>query len=93
MDELKSLIARLHNEKYPEADVIFLAGSVIRGEGTKTSDLDIVVIYSSIPNAYRDSYRDGDSPRQSAVVLGFELFTWYLNMVPFQHEKKAPENP
>ena len=62
MDELKSLITRLRSEKYPDADVIFLAGSVIRGEGTRTSDLDVVVAYNSLPNARRDSYRYGDWP-------------------------------
>ena len=67
MDDLKSLITKLHNEKYPDANVIFLAGSVIRGEATKTSDLDIVVVYDSLPNAYRDSYYYGGWPVEAFV--------------------------
>ena len=67
MDELKSLITRLRREKYPDADVIFLAGSVIRGEGTRTSDLDVVVAYNSLPNAWRDSYRYGGWPVEAFV--------------------------
>ncbi|MDO8271152.1 MAG: nucleotidyltransferase domain-containing protein [Gammaproteobacteria bacterium] len=67
MNELKTFITRLHKEKYPDADIIFLAGSVIRGEGTKTSDLDLVVIYDSLPNAYRDSYNYGGWPVEAFV--------------------------
>lgn len=36
--------------------VALLAGSVVRGEATKTSDLDIVVILPSIESAYRESF-------------------------------------
>src|SRR3989338_7620278 len=67
MDELRSLISRLHMEKYPDADVIFLAGSVVRGEGTKTSDLDIVIVHEALPNAYRDSYYYGGWPIEAFV--------------------------
>lgn len=80
MDELKSLITRLHREKYPDADVIFLAGSVVRGEGTKTSDLDIVVAYESLPNAYRDSYFYGGWPVE-AFVHDLETFKYFIQKV------------
>ena len=42
--------------KYPLAEFAFLAGSIIRGEGTKYSDLDIVIIFENLPNAYRESF-------------------------------------
>ena len=80
MDELKSLITELHREKYPEADAIFLAGSVVRGEGTKTSDLDIVVAYDSIPNAYRDSYYYGGWPIE-AFVHDPQTFEYFIQKV------------
>jgi len=67
MDELRSLISKLHMEKYPDANVIFLAGSVVRGEGTKTSDLDIVVIHEALPNAYRESFYYGGWPIEAFV--------------------------
>ena len=60
--QIAKLIEKLHKEKYPEAKVIFLAGSVMRGEGTSTSDLDLVVVYSKLPNAFRDSYQYGGWP-------------------------------
>ncbi len=56
---LKKLIritTEIHKIKYPQAEVVFLAGSVVRGEGTSTSDLDLVVVFDHLPCAYRDSY-------------------------------------
>lgn len=80
MDELKKLVTRLHREKYPDADVIFLAGSVVRGEGTKTSDLDIVVLYESLQNAYRDSYFYGGWPVE-AFVHDPQTFRYFIQKV------------
>lgn len=45
----------LLTERYPSATAAFLAGSVIRGEHTVTSDLDFVVVFRQLPNAYRES--------------------------------------
>jgi predicted nucleotidyltransferase len=43
-------------QHFADAQVIFLAGSVIRGEGTRSSDLDIVVIHKKLSAAYRRSF-------------------------------------
>ena len=43
-------------ERYAGARVLFLAGSVMRGEATPTSDLDVVVVYERLPNAYREAF-------------------------------------
>ena len=45
----------LHN-RYPQVKVVFLAGSLVRGEGTSTSDLDLVVVFDQISCAYRESF-------------------------------------
>lgn len=42
--------------RFPECDGAVLAGSVIRGEATKTSDLDIVVFDRRISDSYRESF-------------------------------------
>lgn len=47
---------KIYQEKFPTAQVLFLAGSVMRGEGTEYSDLDIVVVYEYVEAAYRDSF-------------------------------------
>lgn len=43
-------------EYFADAQVVFLAGSVMRGEGTPSSDLDVVVIHRKLPAAYRHSF-------------------------------------
>ncbi|MFZ4715426.1 MAG: nucleotidyltransferase domain-containing protein [Bacteriovoracaceae bacterium] len=47
---------KIYLEKFPDCAGILLAGSVMRGEGTPSSDLDIVVIYERLDNAWRDSF-------------------------------------
>src|SRR5215210_2942066 len=43
-------------ERYAGARVLFLGGSVMRGEATAASDLDVVVVYEKLPNAYREAF-------------------------------------
>ncbi|HEY8945618.1 MAG TPA: nucleotidyltransferase domain-containing protein [Polyangiaceae bacterium] len=47
---------QLHAEKYPLARVLFCAGSVVRGEGCASSDLDVVVLFDRVDNAWRESF-------------------------------------
>ncbi|WP_347549734.1 nucleotidyltransferase domain-containing protein [Pseudalkalibacillus hwajinpoensis] len=42
--------------KFPNCEAAFLAGSVVRGEATATSDLDIVVFDLSVSVSYRESF-------------------------------------
>jgi predicted nucleotidyltransferase len=44
------------DEKFPESEIIFLAGSAARGEETITSDLDLVIFDNSIISSYRESF-------------------------------------
>lgn len=51
--------AHLFIKKYfPNCQAALLAGSVVRGEATETSDLDIVIFDKSIMSAYRESLFD-----------------------------------
>lgn len=47
---------------YPNCDGALLAGSVVRGEATKTSDLDIVIFDQSLTYSYRESLIKFDWP-------------------------------
>lgn len=47
---------KIWEQRYSSARVLFLAGSVLRGEATPTSDLDIVVVYERLPHAYREAF-------------------------------------
>ncbi|MGG0178893.1 nucleotidyltransferase domain-containing protein [Gottfriedia acidiceleris] len=43
---------------FPNCQGALLAGSVVRGEGTKTSDLDIIIFDRNLTSAYRESFID-----------------------------------
>src|SRR5918993_4369786 len=58
---------RVFAERYAEARVLFLAGSVIRGEATATSDLDVVVVYERLAHAWRESFSCGGWPVEAFV--------------------------
>ena len=57
----------IFGERYAGARVLFLGGSVMRGEGTPASDLDIVVVYERLPNAYREAFVYGGWPVETFV--------------------------
>ena len=65
--ELIGIAAEIHKTKYPQAKAIFLAGSLIRGEGTSTSDLDLVIVFDSLRCAYRESFAHGKWPVEAFV--------------------------
>lgn len=61
-DDVERLAARVLETRYPDADAGFAAGSLIRGQGTALSDLDLVVLYPSLPAAGRDLFLFEDLP-------------------------------
>ena len=54
-------------ERYTDARVIFLGGSVMRGEATPASDLDLVVVYERLPQAYREAFVHAGWPVETFV--------------------------
>jgi hypothetical protein len=54
-------------ERYEGARVVFLGGSVLRGEATPASDLDVVVVYERLPNSYREAFVHGGWPVEAFV--------------------------
>ncbi|GEN54964.1 nucleotidyltransferase domain-containing protein [Halobacillus faecis] len=49
-------------ERFLECDAALLAGSVVRGEETSTSDLDIVIFDSKVASSFRESFYAGEWP-------------------------------
>ncbi len=54
--------ALIRRELYPSAATCFLAGSVVRGEATASSDLDLVVVFEEVETASRQSFFFSDWP-------------------------------
>jgi hypothetical protein len=50
-----SLSERFLTERFADADFAFVAGSIMRGMGTPSSDIDLVVLHSALPHAHRES--------------------------------------
>jgi predicted nucleotidyltransferase len=74
---LVKVAKEIFESKYADARVLFLAGSIVRGEGTSHSDLDLVVIFDELPNAYRESFHFQGFPVE-AFVHDAETLNYFL---------------
>jgi hypothetical protein len=68
---------------YPDCEGALLAGSVVRGEGTPKSDLDIVVFIKNLTTSYRESLIDFNWP--------IEVFVHSLTSYQYLIEKDCKE--
>lgn len=59
------------------AGAAFVAGSLMRSDGTATSDIDLVVLYSSLPQARRESFLFEGIPIE-AFVHDAATLRWFL---------------
>lgn len=66
--------------RYSTARVAFLAGSVVRGDATASSDLDMVVVYDQLPRAYRESFYHRGWPVE-AFVHDRETLNYFFSEV------------
>ena len=66
--------------RYRGAGVIFLAGSVMRGEASTYSDVDIVVAYPRVERAYRESFFHLEWPVE-AFVHDPETLSYFFHQV------------
>ncbi len=65
-------------EKYPNCHGALMAGSIVRGEGTATSDIDLIIYDKSIFSAYRTSFYYRDVPIE-VFVHNENSFDYYFN--------------
>lgn len=72
----------LFETRYQGAEAIFVAGSVVRGEATTYSDLDLVVIYPKVPVAYRESFMHRDWPVEAFIHDPQTLEYFFRNIDP-----------
>ncbi len=57
----------LFESRYQGAEAVIVAGSVVRGEASTYSDLDLVVIYKHVPVAYRESFMHREWPVEAFI--------------------------
>jgi hypothetical protein len=80
MKDLIKITKQILDDRYPDADVIFLAGSLLRGEGTPYSDLDLVVIFERLPHAWRESFIFQGYPVE-AFINDPETFNYFISEI------------
>lgn len=76
-NEVLTFASEIISAFYPEADSAFVAGSFMRGQGSLTSDIDLVVLHPSLPQAYRESFVYKGIPVE-AFVHDPETLSWFL---------------
>ncbi len=66
-DRILDVARRLCADRFNDADVAFAAGSIVRGEGTPYSDLDLVVVFDRLDHAWRESFHFDGVPVEAFV--------------------------
>ena len=66
-DRIIGIANAIRSDRYPDAIAAFAAGSIVRGEGTASSDLDLVVLFANLACAYRESFRFDGYPVEAYV--------------------------
>lgn len=67
----------LFETRYQGADAVLVAGSVVRGEASTYSDLDLVVIFPSVRAAYRESFTHMGWPVE-AFIHDLETLRYFI---------------
>lgn len=80
IEQIKNVAGELFAKEFGDANVLLLAGSVVRGEGTASSDLDVVVLYEHLPAANRNSFEFGGWPIE-AFIHDLETLRYFIEKV------------
>jgi predicted nucleotidyltransferase len=80
LEKVISAARSIKDQRYGDATVLFAAGSLVRGDGTAYSDLDLVVIYPRVPSAYRESFRFENLPVEAFVHDADTLHYFFLEV-------------
>lgn len=65
--------------RYPDAAFALVAGSLMRGEGTAHSDLDLIVMYDRVESSRRESFLAEGVPVE-VFVHDDETLAWAINI-------------
>lgn len=70
----KDAALKFINSHFPMCQAAVLAGSVVRGEGTETSDLDVVIFDQNFSSSYRESF----------IECGWAIEAFIHNLTSYQ---------
>ncbi|TRB20272.1 nucleotidyltransferase domain-containing protein [Rhizobium rhizogenes] len=63
--------------RFPRYSFAFASGSIIRGEGTKGSDIDVVMVFDRLDTAWPETFIEGDFPFE-VFVQDPETLSWFF---------------
>jgi hypothetical protein len=63
--------------RFARAACTFVCGSIIRGQGTPASDLDLVVVFKRLDRSWREAFVEGGFPIE-AFVHDPETLAWFM---------------
>ncbi|SDI40736.1 hypothetical protein SAMN05216588_11665 [Pseudomonas flavescens] len=69
---------QLLRTRYAGASFAYVAGSIMRGQGTYLSDIDLVVIYDCLEAARRESFMADGVPVE-AFVHDRQTLGWFID--------------
>ncbi|MBM7552249.1 nucleotidyltransferase domain-containing protein [Thalassobacillus pellis] len=87
--DAKEAAEKIVHTYYPHCEVALLSGSVVRGEATKTSDLDIVLFDDQLLSSYRESFHAYGWP----VEVFAHSFSSYQKFYKSDCERGRPSLP
>ncbi|MGI8316295.1 nucleotidyltransferase domain-containing protein [Halobacillus mangrovi] len=87
--EGKEAAMKFVNKNFPECHAALLSGSVVRGEDTETSDLDIVVFDEKLLSSYRESLYEFGWP----IEVFAHNFTSYKEFYKSDVKRARPSLP
>jgi len=76
--EALTMADALFHARYGGASFAYVAGSIMRGEGTYLSDIDLVVVFDRLEAARRESFVVDGVPVE-AFVHDFETLAWFVD--------------
>jgi predicted nucleotidyltransferase len=77
------------SKSFPNCQGALLAGSIVRGEATETSDLDIVVFIQDLPSCYRESLIEDGWP----IEVFVHNLTSYKSFFESDSKRARPSLP
>ncbi|MGF6119423.1 putative nucleotidyltransferase [Janthinobacterium lividum] len=69
-DAARQLVEQHILPAYPHAQAAIIGGSIARGQGTATSDIDLLVLFENVPHAWRETLKLG---QQTVELYGHDL--------------------
>ncbi|WDZ78838.1 nucleotidyltransferase domain-containing protein [Ensifer adhaerens] len=78
VDEALAAAEAVLAARFPKASFAIVAGSILRGEGTASSDIDLVVLHETVPAAWRESFHSHGFPVE-AFVHDAETLNWFVD--------------